>query len=57
MATGIQVLNYYGITVKQAMDFILANINNPEAIYNGASELGITTQHLSDITVYPADAI
>ena len=57
MATGIQVLNYYGITVKQAMDFILANINNPEAIYNGASELGITTQHLSDITGYPADAI
>ncbi len=57
MATGQEVLKFYGITVEQAIDFIMANVNNPEVIYNGASELGITTQHLSDITGYPTGAI
>lgn len=57
MATGPEVLKFYGITVEQAKGFIVANINNPEVIYNAVSELGITTQHLSDITGYSADVI
>ena len=57
MATGQEVLKFYGITVEQAIDFIMAYVNNPEVIYDGASELGITTQHLSDITGYSTDVI
>jgi len=57
MATGLEVLKYYGITREQAMDFIMANVNNPEVIYDVASSYGITTQHLSDITHYSANAI
>lgn len=57
MATGPEVLKYYGITSEQAMDFIMANVNHPEVIYNGAMGLGITTQHLSDITGYSTDDI
>lgn len=57
MATGLEVLKHYGITREQAMDFIMANVNHPEVIYDVAWEFGITTQHLSDITGYSTDDI
>lgn len=57
MATGPEVLTYYGITVEQAMDFIMANIDRPEVIYDAAWDHGITTQHLSDISGYSVNTI
>lgn len=52
MATGQEVLKFYGIEQQDAMSFITANIDNPEVIFNVALQYGITTQHLSDITGY-----
>ncbi|UJP03553.1 MAG: hypothetical protein LZF85_03620 [Nitrosomonas sp.] len=57
MATGLEVIEYYGISRERAMDFIMANVNHPEVIYDVASTYGITTQHLSDITGYSTDII
>lgn len=57
MATGSEVLKYYEITVEQANGFIMANVNQPELIYDTARELGISTQHLSDITGYSTSII
>jgi hypothetical protein len=57
MATGPEVLKYYGTNTKDAMNFIMTNVNNPKIIFDVAYENGITTQHLSDITGYSADAI
>lgn len=52
MATGQEVLAHYQVTVEQANEYILANIEQPEVIFEAAEDFGITTQHLSDITGY-----
>jgi|CXWL01.1.fsa_nt_gi hypothetical protein len=57
MTTGQEVLKFYNIDQKTAMDFIMANINNPTVIFNTASDYGITNQHLSHITGYSTDTI
>jgi hypothetical protein len=57
MATGQEVLAHYQITVDQAIEFIRANLEQPEVIFNAAFESGITTQHLSDITGFSTDSI
>ena len=46
-----------GITMKQANDFIIANINRPQIIFDTASQFGITTRMLSDITGYSTDIV
>lgn len=57
MATGQEVLDFYKVTISQALQFIEANINKPQTIFNKANESGITIQHLSDITGYSTDII
>jgi len=57
MATGQEVLDFYNFTVDQALQFIEANINQPQTIFNIANESGITIQHLTDITGYSANII
>ncbi|PSJ16085.1 hypothetical protein [Nitrosomonas supralitoralis] len=57
MATGQEVLEYYGIPVDLAIDFINENIDQPEIIFNLANDAGITIKHLSDITGYSTDSI
>jgi len=57
MATGQEVLAHYQITVDQAHEFIWANIEQPDVIFDTAEEFGITTQHLSDITGYSTEII
>ena len=57
MATGTEVLEYYGLTVDQGLQFIETNIGQPEVIFNEAYNHGITTQHLSDITGYSTTII
>lgn len=57
MATGEQVLAHYQITVAYANEFILANIRQPDIIFDTAEEFGITTQHLSNITGYTTETI
>ncbi|UJP04866.1 MAG: hypothetical protein LZF61_08400 [Nitrosomonas sp.] len=49
MATGEEVLKYYGITKDDAVNFVLTNADNPELVYDAAWDSGITTQHLNDI--------
>ena len=46
-----------GITMKQANDFIIANINRPQIIFDTASQFGITSRMLSDITGYLTDIV
>lgn len=57
MATGQEVLTHYQITIDQAQKFILANIKQPDVIFDIAEQFGITTQHLGDITGYSTDII
>ena len=57
MATGQEVLTHYQITIDQAHEFILANIKQPDVIFDIAEQFGITTQHLGDITGYSTDII
>lgn len=57
MATGQEVLAHYQITIDQAQQFILANIKQPDVIFDTAEDFGITTQHLSDITGYSTNII
>lgn len=42
-------LNSFGITIRQAIDFIDANIEHPDIIYSTAREYGVTTAMLSEI--------
>lgn len=46
-----------GITMKQANDFIIANINRPQIIFDIASQFGITSRMLSDITGYSTEIV
>lgn len=57
MASGQEVLMHNQVTVEQANAFILANIEQPEVIFDTAKKFGITTQHLSDITGYSTEII
>lgn len=50
-------LNKLEITVKQANDFISANINDPQKLFYAALENAITTEMLNEITSYSTDAI
>ncbi|MBS0498309.1 MAG: hypothetical protein JSR51_11760 [Proteobacteria bacterium] len=42
-------LNSFRITIRQAVDFIDANIEHPDIIYSTAREYGVTTAMLSEI--------
>ena len=57
MATGQEVLAHYQITVEEAIEFIRANLEQPEVIFNAAFESGITTQHLRESTGVSKDSI
>lgn len=57
MATGQEALAYLGLTVEQVNQFIQENIGQHKIIYDAAYDVGITTQHLSDITGYSTDTI
>jgi hypothetical protein len=47
----------FGVTVQQALDFIIANIDQPEVIYVTAREYGVTQAMLHEITDAPASVI
>ena len=46
-----------GITVEQANNFINANIGDPQRIFKTASEYGVTTRMLSEISGYSRDNV
>lgn len=50
-------LNSFGVTVKQAQEFIDLNIEQPEIIFEVAFEYGVTTAMLSEIKGYPRDIV
>ena len=50
-------LNKLEITVKQANDFISANINDPEKLFFAAFDNAVTTDMLREITNYSTDTI
>ncbi|MDH4395151.1 MAG: hypothetical protein QE278_05710 [Limnobacter sp.] len=39
----------FGVTVAQAKEFILANLNNPQEIFNVAKQFGVTNAFLAEI--------
>jgi hypothetical protein len=39
----------YGVSVAQAREFIVANLNSPTVIYNTAKQYGVTNQMLAEI--------
>lgn len=39
----------FGVTVAQAKEFILANINRPQEIFNVAKQFGVTNAYLAEI--------
>ncbi len=45
------------ITVQQANDFIVANIDQPETLFFAALDHGVTTKMLSEITNNPSDEV
>lgn len=45
------------VTVQEANDFIVANIDQPETLFFAALDHGVTTQMLSDITNNPSDEV
>ena len=57
MATWQDVLKSYNVDQKTAVDFLMANVNNPGAIFKVALDNGITVQHLSDISGYSSNTI
>lgn len=40
----------FGVTVPQALNFLIANVEQPETIFNVASQYAITTEMLGEIT-------
>lgn len=50
-------LAVFGITVQQADDFIIANIDSPQIIFDTASQFGVTTRMLSEISGYSMDIV
>ncbi len=45
------------VTVEQAYDFIMANVEQPEVIFNTAAEFAVTTAMLSEITQFSTEVI
>ncbi|MCW5617657.1 MAG: hypothetical protein KIS65_00295 [Nitrosomonas sp.] len=50
-------LTKLGITVEQAYDFIIANVDQPEIIFDTAEEFAVTTAMLSEITQFSTAVI
>lgn len=50
-------LNSFGITIRQAIDFIAANIEHPDMIYSTARKYGVTTAMLSEIKGVSKDVV
>lgn len=46
-----------GITIQQANDFINTNLREPQKIFEAASQYGVTTRMLGEITGYSRDII
>ena len=46
-----------GITVQQAKDYILANLNDPVSIFNAAKAVGLTTLMLGEIAGVPVATV
>ena len=46
-----------GITVQQAKDYILANLNDPFTIFNAAKAVGLTTLMLAEIAGVPVATV
>lgn len=46
-----------GITVQQAKDYILANLNDPVSIFNAAKAVGLTTLMLAEIAGVPVATV
>jgi len=46
-----------GVTMQQAKDFIFANVNNPELIFDVALKFNVTTLMLSQITGFSTNVI
>ena len=47
----------FGVTVQQALNFLVANIEQPETIFNVASQYAITTEMLGEITTLSPDIV
>lgn len=47
--TAAQHLSQYGVTIQQAKQFIMENLNNVSNIYNVAKEYGVTNAMLAEI--------
>lgn len=50
-------LTELGFTLSQAIDFINTNINQPQIIFDVASEHGVNTRMLSEISGYSKDVV
>jgi len=50
-------LTELGFTLSQAMDFINTNVNQPQIIFDVASEYGVNTRMLSEISGYSKDVV
>lgn len=46
-----------GITIQQANDFINTNLGEPQKIFEAASQYGVTTRMLGEITGYSRDIV
>lgn len=49
MATTEQYLLSKGVSMKQALDFVMGNLNSPQTIFDVAKANGVTTSMLADI--------
>ncbi|HNP26526.1 MAG TPA: hypothetical protein PKM20_07280 [Nitrosomonas sp.] len=47
----------FGVTVPQALNFLVANVQQPETIFNVSSQFAITTEMLSEITNLSASIV
>lgn len=47
----------FGVTFQQASDFIFANVDRPQVIFDTANEFAVTTEMLSEITQFSTDII
>jgi hypothetical protein len=50
-------LSELGFTLSQAIDFINTNVNQPQIIFDVASEHGVNTRMLSEISGYSKDVV
>ncbi len=47
----------FGVTVPQALNFLIANVEQPETIFNVASQYAITTAMLGEITTLSPEVV